>query len=190
MAGRLVLGLGNPGPGYDGTRHNVGFRVLDALAEGEGLSWHRSGRALVARGGRGGTPFVLAKPQTFMNLSGRAARELLADLGEATPLLVVCDDFHLPLGRLRARTTGSDGGQKGLASILVALATPSVPRLRLGIGDPGRMPAEDYVLRPFRRGERAAVDEMIGRAAEAVGAWLEHGDLDRLMNAVNGPAPA
>jgi PTH1 family peptidyl-tRNA hydrolase len=190
VACRLVLGLGNPGPEYDGTRHNVGFRVVDALAASEGRAWIRRGRSLVARGERPEAPVVLAKPQTYMNLSGRAARELLDELGEPVTLLVVCDDFHLPLGRLRCRTAGSDGGQKGLASVIAALGERSVPRLRLGIGDPGRQAAEDYVLRPFGRGEQATVDDMVARAADAVGAWLGHGDLDRLMNVVNGPAPA
>ncbi|MHC5212657.1 MAG: aminoacyl-tRNA hydrolase [Planctomycetota bacterium] len=190
MACRLVLGLGNPGPEYEGTRHNVGFRVVDALAERAGRPWLRRGRALVARGTRDGASFVLARPLTFMNLSGRAARDLLADLGEEADLLVVCDDFHLPLGRLRCRASGSDGGQKGLASVIAALDGRPVPRLRLGIGDPGRQPAEEFVLRRFGRGEQAAVDEMLDRAVSAVDAWLEHGDLDRLMNVVNGPAPA
>lgn len=190
MACRLVLGLGNPGPEYEGTRHNVGFRVVDALASAAGRPWLLRGRSLVARGERGEGAFLLAKPQTFMNLSGRAARDLLADQGDDAPLIVVCDDFHLPLGRLRCRSGGSDGGQKGLASVIAALCDRDVPRLRLGIGDPGRQPAEDYVLQRFGRGEQAAADEMIGRAVEALDAWLAHGDLDRLMNAVNGPAPA
>jgi PTH1 family peptidyl-tRNA hydrolase len=190
VARRLVLGLGNPGPEHEGTRHNVGFRVVDALAASEGRPWLLRGRALVVRGERDGSAFVLAKPQTYMNISGRAARDLVVELGEQVALLVVCDDFHLPLGRLRCRTTGSDGGQRGLASVIDALEGRSVPRLRLGIGEPGRQPAEEYVLRRFGRGEQAEVDDMVGRAAEAVGAWLGHGDLDQLMNAVNGPISA
>jgi PTH1 family peptidyl-tRNA hydrolase len=186
---RLVLGLGNPGAEYERTRHNVGFDTLDRVA---GL-WQRSflqrGRALVARGEAGGVPYVLAKPTTFMNRSGRAARDLLADLDGEVQLLVVCDDFHLPLGKLRCRRSGSAGGQNGLASVLSHCGEQEVPRLRLGIGDPGRAPAEQFVLRRFKSGEQAAVDEMLDRAAQHLSDWLEHGDLDRLMNAANA-APA
>lgn len=189
MARRVVVGLGNPGSAYDGTRHNVGFAVLDALAALAGRPFVRRGRSLAAQSPSGGdgVPWVLAKPQTFMNLSGRAARELLDEHGPDTALLVVCDDFHLPLGRLRFRVKGSAGGQKGLASILEALPGADVPRLRLGIGDPGRVPAEDFVLRPFGRGEQAAAAEMVARAAACLHDWLADGDFDRLGNAANAP---
>jgi len=182
---RLVVGLGNPGPEYVGTRHNVGFTVLDRLAAETARSFVTRGRALEARGERGDAPFVLAKPQTFMNNSGRALRDLLEELGPQTRLLVVCDDFHLPLGRLRCRARGSDGGQKGLASA-IALAGRDVPRLRLGIGDPPpSVAAEDYVLRPFRRSEKAEVEAMLRRATECVLDWLGHGSLERLIAAAN-----
>jgi len=191
---RLVLGLGNPGAQYDDTRHNVGFAVLERVAERAGAGgFLRRGRSLVARGESGGVPYLLAKPQTYMNRSGRAARELLSDLdgpAELRPaqLLVVCDDFHLPLGRMRCRKGGSDGGQLGLASVIGVVAPDEVPRLRLGIGDPGGMPAEDYVLQPFGHGERRDVEEMVDRAATCLEAWLEHGDLAQLIAAANaGP---
>ncbi len=204
---RLVLGLGNPGQEYEGSRHNLGFEVVDLLAARAGLSFRKSGRSVVARGtpaaataaapaGRvavsadGAVPFVLAKPQTFMNNSGRAARELLAELDEGTELLVVCDDFHLPLGRLRCRASGSDGGQKGLASVIALLAPRPVPRLRLGIDEPPQsVPAEDYVLRRFKRAEQPAARAMIERAADCVADWLAHGNLSRLVNACNAPPP-
>ena len=146
-------------------------------------------RSLVARCEAGGMACVLAKPQTFMNRSGRAARELLSDLDGPADLLVVCDDFHLPLGRLRCRRGGSDGGQLGLASVIGVLAADpaagEVPRLRLGIGDPGRMPAEDYVLQPFGHGEQRDVEDMVDRAAACLEAWLAHGDLSQLIAAAN-----
>ena len=185
---RLVLGLGNPGAEYEGTRHNLGFDVVDRLAQRAGLSFRKAPRAHTARGESGGAPYVLAKPQTFMNNSGRAARELLAELGEGTELLVVCDDFHLPLGRLRCRASGSDGGQKGLASVINTLVGRDVPRLRMGIDEPpSGVPSEDYVLRRFKRGEADVVEAMIERAADCVAAWLEHGDLQKLINAANAP---
>ena len=188
MATRLVVGLGNPGPEYAATRHNLGFRVVESLADGLSASWRKQGRSLVARAQLGDVTAVLARPQTFMNLSGRAARELLEELGPDTAWLVVSDDFHLPLGRLRCRASGSDGGHNGLASILESLPGREVPRLRLGIGEPPPgSPAEEYVLQGFRRGEKAEVDAMLERAADLVRDWLGHGDLGRLINAANAP---
>lgn len=185
MACRLVVGLGNPGPEYAGTRHNVGFEVLDRVAAATARAFVRRGRSLEARGEREGVPFVLAKPQTYMNASGRAVRDLLDELGAEAELLVLCDDFHLPLGRLRCRARGSDGGQKGLASVN-ALAGRDVPRLRLGLGEPpDAVPAEDWVLRPFKRGERPEADAMLDRAAALVLDWLGHGRLERLIQEAN-----
>lgn len=187
----VVVGLGNPGDEYAGTRHNVGFAVVEAVARLRGREFFTRGRARVARGViEGGVerPFLLAQPQTYMNNSGRAVRDLLADLGAGAPLLVVCDDFHLPLGRLRCRRKGSAGGQNGLASILDHVSGRDVPRLRVGIGDPGRVPSEEYVLRPFKRGEQADVAEAVERAAAAVDDWLAHRDLDRLIEACNAGA--
>jgi len=191
---RLVVGLGNPGPEYAGTRHNLGFLVVDRLAEQLAVPWRRQGRSLVARaelpGPSGGATAILAKPQTFMNLSGRAARELLAGLDAEASWLVVSDDFHLPLGRLRCRSGGSDGGHNGLASVIESLPGREVPRLRLGVGEPpSGMPSEDYVLAAFKRGERAEVSAMIDRAAQLLRDWLGHADLGRLINAANAPPP-
>ena len=187
MPTRLVVGLGNPGPDYEGTRHNVGFVVTERLAAALECHWaHRGRTRREARGERGGSAFVLLQPQTYMNNSGSAVRAALDDLGEDVALLVVCDDFYLPLGRLRCRESGSDGGQKGLASILAALPGRAVPRLRLGIGQPPEgVPGEDYVLRKFKRGEQAEADAMAQRASDVVHAWLSHGDLRRLVDEAN-----
>jgi len=183
---RLVVGLGNPGPDYEGTRHNVGFQVVDRIAAATERPWRARGSSLVARGERGGAHFALAKPQTFMNNSGRALPGLFDEFGADAALLVVCDDFHLPLARLRCRLAGSDGGQKGLASILAALPSRPVPRLRVGIGEPPEsMPAEDYVLRAFRRSERAEVEAAVQRASDLLLRWLEHGDDKRLVEEAN-----
>lgn len=183
----MVLGLGNPGPEYEGTRHNVGFEVVDRLVHGLGLRPVATPRALVARGELPGSgqAVLLAKPTTYMNRSGRAARELLDGLDGPVELLVVCDDFHLDLGRLRARPGGSSGGQNGLASVIEALAPREVPRLRLGIGDPGSAPAEEYVLRPFKRAEAEAVEAMLDRAAACVLGWLRDGNVTALQQAAN-----
>ena len=183
----LVLGLGNPGTEHQGTRHNVGFVVLDRTAERLGRPFLRRGRSAVARAERGAGRVILAKPLTYMNRSGRAVAELLDELAAPVELLVVCDDFNLPLGRLRCRLKGSAGGQKGLASILERLGHTEVPRLRIGIGDPGRVPSEEFVLRPFQRSEEAPIDEALERATVCVLDWLEHGDADRLVADCNAP---
>jgi len=193
---RIVLGLGNPGAEYDGTRHNVGFLVAEALAARFGKAFHARGRALVATAESHGVTAVLAKPTTFMNNSGRAARDLLDELegGDGQPpaeLLVACDDFHLPLGRLRCRASGSDGGQKGLASVIAMLGGREVPRLRLGIGaPPDGVRAEDWVLGRFRRSEQPEVEAMIARAADGLADWLAAGDLPRLIQVCNAAPPA
>ncbi len=192
---QLILGLGNPGAEYEGTRHNVGFELLDLLATRLGRPFIQRGRSLVARGEVGGRPFVLAKPTTFMNRSGRAARDLVQELAAdpaaeaAGPLqlLVLCDDFHLPLGKMRCRLKGSSGGQNGLASVIEMLPDHPVPRLRLGIGEPSRMPTEVFVLKPFKRAERPLVDEMLQRATNHLEDWLGDGDLEALMNKANVP---
>jgi len=190
VACRLIVGLGNPGPEYEGTRHNIGFEVTALLADALQGRWSSRGRARrEARGEQGGRDVVLLQPQTFMNDSGRAVRAALDELGDRTELLVVCDDFHLPLGRLRCREQGSDGGQKGLASVISALTGRAVPRLRLGIGEPpDGVAAEDYVLRRFRRGEQAEAKAMVKRAADLVLAWLQHGDLGKLIDQANSHA--
>ena len=187
MPVRLVVGLGNPGPEYDGTRHNLGFVVTERLGLALDGRWAQRGRTRrEARGERGGSAFILLQPQTYMNNSGAAVRAVLDDLGADGELLVVCDDFYLPLGRLRCREQGSDGGQKGLASVIAALPGRPVPRLRLGIGAPPEgVPGDEYVLRKFKRGEQAEVQAMVQRAADVVQAWLDHGDTKRLVDEAN-----
>lgn len=177
-APRLVLGLGNPGPRYAGTRHNLGFRVVDVLAERLGAAVDRlECNALV--GAAAGT-VLLAKPLTFMNRSGHAAR-CLAECHGAGPagMLVVYDEVGLPLGRLRLRAAGGPGGHRGMESVIAALRTEEVPRLRLGIAPEGGAPAgeglADWVLAPFEPAEAAAAEAMVERAADACRAWLDEG---------------
>ena len=187
---RLIVGLGNPGPRYASTRHNIGFMVVDHLAAGAGAVWqdHSAQQSLAVEAQVAGQAVGLVKPQTFMNRSGLAVTALTQLWGVAPEdALIVFDDFLLDFGRLRLRRQGSDGGHNGLASVLAELGTRQVPRLRLGIGEP---PAEeeiiDYVLDPFGPGQQ--VEALIERGAAAVEAWLSQG-LDAAMNSFNGCEP-
>jgi len=187
---KVVVGLGNPGPKYHGTRHNIGYAVIDYLAAGPGVSSFRSRfESQVAEMSEGGEPVLLVKPETYMNLSGRAVRQALDFYKvERDSLLVICDDLALPAGKLRMRAKGSDGGQKGLRSIQEHLGSPEYARLRIGIGDPGEyMDAADYVLSRFAPGERKIMDDAMAAAAQGVLLWVRKG-IDDCMNRVNaGP---
>lgn len=187
----FVVGLGNPGRRYAATRHNVGFRVVEALARRWQAGPPREafgGRLHDARAVRAGRErrVMLLAPQTYMNCSGRAARELLTFYKAAREdLLVVLDDLALPPGAMRMRGEGSSGGHKGLDDVLEALGGQDVPRLRLGIGGPppGMDPA-DYVLQDFRPEEEDVIGRTINLAADAVEDWVFHG-VEYVMNAYN-----
>jgi PTH1 family peptidyl-tRNA hydrolase len=185
---RVVAGLGNPGDDYRGTRHNIGFEVVDLLAARGGTQLRRD-RMLDALAGRvviAGEEVLLVEPQSFMNLSGNAVRRAMERAGgTVADLLVVCDDYHLPVGVLRLRAGGSSGGHNGLADVSRCLGTQEVPRLRLGIGAPGVSEAKEFVLARFRPGERRPVEEAVVRAAEAVESWVAAG-LERTMARYNG----
>ena len=184
---KLIVGLGNPGPRYRETRHNVGFKVLDRLAERLQTAFSREkydGRVAEAR--YENSRLVLLKPLTYMNKSGLSVARALRYTG--TPLadtLVVVDDVNLPLGRLRLRGNGSAGGHNGLKSIIASVGSGEFPRLRLGVGAanvPGAM--VNHVLSAFAAADRAEVDAMIERAADAVLRFVAEG-LEPTMNAVN-----
>jgi PTH1 family peptidyl-tRNA hydrolase len=183
---KIVVGLGNPGKRYAGTRHNVGFDVIDVLARSPraGGFQERFG-AEVAELIEDAGKVLLVKPQTFMNLSGRAVRQLV-DFYQVPveELLVVCDDINLPVGKLRARARGTHGGHKGLKDIQNHLATTEYARLRIGVGAPEQVDAADYVLARFRPSEQAIVDEAILRAVQAVAVWLHQG-IEACMNEFN-----
>ncbi len=209
---QLVLGLGNPGPLYARTRHNVGFRCLEAVAARLGWSFAEAGPAYRSAVGAGpGGPLTLLLPLTYMNRSGDALVAWSAATGRRVGVprdgepdvlvpIVVCDDLHLPLGSLRIRGGGGDGGQQGLASVLRAAGGQDVPRLRLGVGPAaGAVPPADwaaYVLAPFAPAEETAVAEMVGCGAEALLCLLEHGwrtaseRYNRRGDAASGPADA
>ncbi len=184
----LVVGLGNPGRAYAATRHNAGFMVVDALARRLGASFGRSRhQALLADARYGPRRVLLAKPQTYMNLSGRAVGPLVRYYRlPLDHLLVVYDDLDLPFGTVRLRPGGGHGGHKGMKSVIEALGgRRDFPRLRIGIGrPPGRLDAAEYVLRPFTAEEREQWPWVLDRAVEGVLVWLDQG-LDAAMNQVN-----
>ena len=186
---RLLVGLGNPGPEYAGTRHNVGFDVVDRLAARWGARFERSNlvQGLVATAVPEGLPRIrLFKPMTFMNVCGPAyARALHVFEVEADASLVVVDDFMLDFGRLRFRADGSSGGHNGLKSIEGALKTRVYPRLKIGIGMPpnGRDPA-DFVLSRYAADERKELPFLLEEAADAVVTWLTLG-MDKAMERHN-----
>jgi PTH1 family peptidyl-tRNA hydrolase len=183
----LIVGLGNPGRRYAGTRHNVGFDIVDALAGRSGAVWESAPRgieALVARAGD--RSLVLAKPLTFMNASGPAVLGLLQFFKiELANLLVVVDDVHLELGRLRARAAGSAGGHNGLKSLITAFGVDGFARLRVGVGrGNARRDLADHVLARFEPDEREAVAEVVGRAADAAELFAAEG-VGQVMNRFN-----
>ena len=172
--GRVVVGLGNPGSEYRDTRHNVGQRVLDLLARRLRASWRRDGSAVVARGQWRGEPVRLIKPISFMNESGPVVAKALRRV-EAGPadLILVYDDIDLPLGTVRLRMKGSHGGHNGVRSVIEALGTQELKRVKVGIGRPDQKDdVPDHVLTSFDRDELPAVDTAVAEAAEKVLALL------------------
>jgi len=187
---RAIVGLGNPGPRYVGTPHNVGFVVLDAVASRLGIALDRRDHgAIWGRGSREELgEIVLAKPQRYMNRSGGPARAVLEECGVAVPdVLVVHDDLDLDLARVKLKRGGGAGGHRGLESLLEELGDASFCRLRIGIGRPPAGDAADYVLGPFPSGQEALVADALGRSAEAALSWLSVG-MDAAMNRVNAAA--
>ncbi len=184
---KVICGLGNPGERYRLTRHNVGFRVVDLLADRWGLTGQgriREGAALLeAR--RPEDRVLLVKPMKYMNLSGTGLRAAIrqTDVDVMSDLLVVTDDIDLPLGRIRLRRSGSAGGHNGLRSIIEALGTDEFHRLRIGVGRSGT--AAGHVLATFRPDERDLASEMVAVGADASERWLRDG-IDEAMNAFNG----
>ena len=183
---KLVVGLGNPGTQYDRTRHNVGFMVLDALAERQGAAIRRKRfGALAEEISIGAMKLVLLKPQQYMNRSGQATATAAGFYKlSAQNVLVVCDDLALPVGRLRLRAKGSAGGHNGLKDIIARLGTDAFARLRVGIGDSGPREAADYVLSRFDGDEQTAVAEAVDRSVQAVLCWAQDG-VETAMNRYN-----
>lgn len=174
---KLIVGLGNPGSKYANTRHNVGFLVVTQLAKEHGIKVRGNlGPAIYGQGEIAGQSVILLQPTTFMNDSGRAVayacRRSQVDLDD---ILIIYDDLDLPLGRIRLRAKGSSGGHKGLRSIITALGTQDIGRLRIGIGRPQGQDVVDYVLSPFSAEEMPTLEQAVARAGDAVVAWVEQG---------------
>jgi len=185
---KLIVGLGNPGRKYQGTRHNVGFQVIAELHQrfGSPQPSAKFNSELVQINVDSGNRLLLQSPLTFMNLSGQAVRGAMDFYKiERADLLVVCDDFHLDLGRLRFRPGGSAGGQNGLKDIIQKLGSPDFARLRVGVGKPpAGWDVANYVLSKFRDEETADLEKSILRAADGVQTWLQHGTQES-MNRFN-----
>jgi PTH1 family peptidyl-tRNA hydrolase len=174
---QIVVGLGNPGPGYRDTRHNVGQAVVDRLADRLGVRFRRRGPAAVAEARWAGSALYLAKPQSFMNVVGPAVARLLRDLDlDPAALIVVHDDLDLPFGRLRQRQQGRHGGHNGVRSLIEALGTDAFRRVKVGIGRPAtKDEVVDWVLTGFTPEEQAALPPLLERAADLVLELAAHG---------------
>jgi PTH1 family peptidyl-tRNA hydrolase len=175
---RIIVGLGNPGEQYAGNRHNIGFMVVDALARDTGAGkWSTEFLGRICTTVIDGHPVLLAEPWTYMNNSGKTVQLLLSALNRGPQdLLLILDDFSLPFGRIRIRERGSDGGHRGLESVMTVLNTDEIPRMRMGIGEE-QMPEDkaDFVLSDFPPGRQPELNDMIRKAEDAVKAILNDG---------------
>lgn len=185
----IIVGLGNPGKEYVNTRHNIGFDVIDKIAEQENIAiLERKHRAVIGKGYIGGQKCILAKPQTFMNLSGESVRELIDyyKVDETAELIVIADDISLAVAQIRVRKKGSSGGHNGLKNIIQHLGHDSFVRIKMGVGEkPKGWDLADYVLGHFSAQERKELDEAAERAADAVRTIISEGP-DQAMNRFNG----
>ncbi len=188
----IIVGLGNPTAEYAGTRHNVGFDVIDMVADKYNISMtERKHRAFCGKGIIAGQKVILAKPQTYMNLSGESVRSLLDyyKIDEESELLVIYDDISLDVGQLRIRKKGSAGGHNGIKNIIQHLGTSVFPRIKVGVGEkPKDYDLVDYVLGHFSKGEKEIMAEGYRRAAEAI-EMIVQDEMDAAMNEFNKKAP-
>lgn len=184
----IIVGLGNPKKEYENTRHNIGFDVIDKLAEQENIAvLEKKHKAIIGKGYVAGQKCVLAKPQTFMNLSGESVRELIDyyKVDEMAELIVISDDISLAVGQLRIRKKGSAGGHNGLKNIISHLGHDTFMRVKMGVGEkPKGWDLADYVLGHFTADERRIMDEAAGRAADAIRMMITE-DVDAAMNQFN-----
>jgi peptidyl-tRNA hydrolase, PTH1 family len=183
---KIVVGLGNPGTKYRGTRHNLGYAVIDSLAAASGVGrFQERFQADIAEWTVGTDKVLLVKPLTFMNLSGRSVRQLI-DFYQLSlvEVLVVCDDVNLPLGKLRFRARGTHGGHNGLRDVQNHLGTTEYARLRIGVNAPGHEDMVNHVLGRFKPGEREVMEGAVAAAAQAVEVWVLHG-IQKCMNQYN-----
>ncbi len=186
----LIVGLGNPGRAYEKTRHNIGFQVIDALAEKRGWSFRsvKAFHGLLAEGTIGEKKILLLKPETYMNSSGEAIKQCVSYYKVLlTQTLVVSDDIYLPLGRLRIKTSGGSGGHNGLKSIESHLGTQVYMRLRVGVGNRDNGDLADYVLSPFLDEEKQKLPGLVKYAAESLELWLSQGVVAAMQYASKCP---
>jgi PTH1 family peptidyl-tRNA hydrolase len=183
---RVIVGLGNPGEKYEATRHNIGFMVVQRLADAHhGSIRNYRSQSLTGKVVVNGEPGLLVLPQTFMNCCGPALRSILDEASEPpTSMIVVCDDFNLDPGHVRIRPGGSSGGHRGLTSIAEALGTTEFPRLRIGIGHYGPRDPIEFVLDPFSPADNVWVEEALSTAVQVLEVWLLSG-IDVAMNRFN-----
>ena len=184
----IIAGLGNPGKEYENTRHNIGFDVIDRLAEEENIAVMESKhKALIGKGYVAGQKVILAKPQTFMNLSGESIREIVDyyKVDDTTELIVISDDISLDVGQIRIRKKGSAGGHNGIKSIIAMTGTQGFSRIKVGVGEkPQGWDLADHVLGRFSSEDRAKVEEAIGHAMDAAVLMMQ-GETDKAMNTYN-----
>lgn len=184
----IIVGLGNPKKEYDNTRHNIGFDVIDALADSNRIGMtEKKHKAVIGKGIIAGQKVLLAKPQTFMNLSGESVRELVDyfKIDETTELIVISDDISLDVGQLRIRKKGSAGGHNGLKNIILHLGHDSFHRIKMGVGEkPKNYDLADYVLGHFPKEERLVMDESVKDACKAIELMIND-DVDGAMNLYN-----
>lgn len=187
----IIVGLGNPGKDYQNTRHNIGFDVIDALAEAAGISViEKKHKAIIGKGVLDGQKVILVKPQTYMNLSGESVRDIIDyyKVDEEQELIVVSDDTSLDVGMIRVRKKGSAGGHNGLKNIILHLGHDTFMRVKMGVGEkPKGYDLADYVLGHFTQNERKVMDEAAKTATEAI-RMMVAGEVDKAMNAFNKKA--
>lgn len=185
----IIAGLGNPGDKYAGTRHNVGFDAIDAIAKDYGISISENKhKALLGKGMIGGQKVILVKPQTFMNLSGESIQEVVDyyKVDEESELIVIYDDISLDVGQIRIRKKGSAGGHNGIKNIILNLAGDKFPRIKVGVGDkPKEYDLADYVLGRFAGDDRKVMEETFKKVSQAV-EWMITENIDSAMNKYNG----
>lgn len=181
----LIVGLGNPGTEYEITRHNVGFMLVDRIAEAHKIRLSRRGKSLCGRGFIEGVEVALLKPLTFMNLSGEAVAEFISNQPVPTESIVAAyDDCDLPLGKIRLRKNGGSGGHRGVDSLIKHLYSRDFRRIRLGVGRPLHGDIVDYVLSPFSASETEALDQMLAKGADSLEVIIKEG-IERAMNSFN-----
>ncbi len=183
----IIVGLGNPGKKYETTHHNVGFMAIDKIAEHLGVKFNKKGcQAEYGFTSVNGEMIVLAKPQTYMNLSGQAVKSLMANFKEDSKnVLIIYDDIELPLGALRVRKEGSGGTHNGMKNIILEVGTKEIPRIRIGLGVDKNMDLADFVLSPISKADMEYVNKDIEKIVDALDGYIADRDIEKLMQKLN-----